>query len=249
MNRIVLITGVAGGIGAATAKVFNQAGWQTIGVDRAPSGKIEFLDRYVCTDLADQAAIISLFDDLKKIGGRLDALVNNAAVQAVKSLVETEPEEWDEVLAINVKAAYLTIKYAYPLLSNNGGSIINVSSVHAVVTSENMAAYATSKGALGSLTRAAALELAPDNIRVNAVLPGAVDTAMLRSGLARDHVEGETIDERLDMLARNHPLGRVGKPEEIGEVILFLADSQKSAFITGQTLIVDGGATARLSTE
>jgi NAD(P)-dependent dehydrogenase (short-subunit alcohol dehydrogenase family) len=249
MNRVVLITGVAAGIGAANAKVFNQAGWQTIGVDRIPSEKIEFLDRYVYADIADQDAIKALFIKLQKREGRLDALVNNAAIQVVKSLVKTEPKEWDKVMTVNVKAAYLTIKYAYSLLSDSGGSIINVASVHAEATSENMAAYATSKGALVALTRAAALELAPDNIRVNAVLPGAVDTAMLRSGLSRDHVKGETIQERLEMLGRNHPLGRVGKPEEIGEVVLFLADSQKSAFITGQTLIVDGGATARLSTE
>ena len=249
MNRVVLITGVAGGIGAAMAKIFSRHGWHTIGVDRVSPKKIDFVDRYVFADIADQDAIKALFVELKKKEGRLDALINNAAIQIVKPLVETIPEEWDAVMDINVRAAYLSIKYAFPLLKSSKGAVINISSVHAVATSENMAAYVTSKGALVALTRAVALELAPDNVRVNAVLPGAVDTAMLRSGLSRDHVEGETIEERLDALGRNHPIGRIGKPEEIGEVALFLADRQKSAFITGQILIIDGGATARLSTE
>jgi NAD(P)-dependent dehydrogenase (short-subunit alcohol dehydrogenase family) len=118
-----------------------------------------------------------------------------------------------------------------------------------VATSENLAAYVTSKGALVALTRAAALELSCDNIRVNALLPGAIDTKMLRSGLSRDHVSGDTIEKRLDQLGQKHAVGRVGKPEEIGQAALFLADKDRSSFMTGQSMIVDGGATARLSTE
>ena len=134
-------------------------------------------------------------------------------------------------------------------MRKKGGSIINVSSVHAVATSKNLAAYATSKGALIALTRVAALELAKDRIRVNAVLPGAIDTEMFRSGIARGHLSDSAIENRLEELGQKHPVGRVGKPEEIGKVILFIADDDQSSFITGQTIIVDGGATARLSTE
>ena len=124
-----------------------------------------------------------------------------------------------------------------------------MSSVHAVATSANIAAYAASKGGLLALTRAMAIEFAGDDIRVNAVLPGAVDTPMLRAGLDRGHVGGEDILERLDNLARNTVNGRVGKPTEIAQAIYFLADAAQSSFMTGQALIGDGGATARLSTE
>ena len=112
-----------------------------------------------------------------------------------------------------------------------------------------IAAYAASKGALLALTRALAIELAPDSIRVNAVLPGAVDTPMLRSGLTRGHLQGANVQELMQDLGRRTVMGRVGRPEEIAQAILFLADGDRSSFMTGQTLVVDGGATARLSTE
>jgi NAD(P)-dependent dehydrogenase (short-subunit alcohol dehydrogenase family) len=135
------------------------------------------------------------------------------------------------------------------LKEDDGGAIVNVSSVHAVATSKHIAAYAASKGGMLALTRALAIELAPDNIRVNTVLPGAVDTSMLRDGLNRDHAGSGTAEERLENLARNTVSGKIGKPEEIAQTILFLADPEKSSFITGQPLVIDGGATARLSTE
>jgi NAD(P)-dependent dehydrogenase (short-subunit alcohol dehydrogenase family) len=112
-----------------------------------------------------------------------------------------------------------------------------------------MAAYVTSKGALTALTRAAALELAPDGIRVNAVLPGAIDTGMLRDGLNREQATGAAMDKKLKKLGGKHPVGRIGDPEEIGRTILALADNKISAFVTGQSVIIDGGATVRLSTE
>jgi NAD(P)-dependent dehydrogenase (short-subunit alcohol dehydrogenase family) len=121
--------------------------------------------------------------------------------------------------------------------------------VHAVQTSANIAAYAASKGGILALTRAMAIEFAKDNIRVNAILPGAVDTPMLRAGLDRGHVSGPSMSERLDNLARKTVNGRIGTPEEIAHAIYFLADDTQSSFMTGQALIVDGGATARLSTE
>jgi glucose 1-dehydrogenase len=153
-------------------------------------------------------------------------------------------------MASNLRSVFLSTKLAYPLFKQaNGGAIVNVSSVHAVQTSANIAAYAASKGGLLALTRAMAIEFAPDNIRVNAVLPGAVDTPMLRAGLGRGHAGDGDIQTRLDNLARRTVNGRVGRPEEIAQVIYFLSDSEQSSFITGQAMIVDGGATARLSTE
>ena len=153
-------------------------------------------------------------------------------------------------MASNLRSVFLGIKLAHPLFkAAGGGAIVNVSSVHAVATSANIAAYAASKGGLLALTRATAIEFARDNIRVNAILPGAVDTPMLRAGMNRGHVQGEDILQRLDNLARKTVNGRVGQPEEIAHAIYFLADETQSSFMTGQALIVDGGATARLSTE
>jgi glucose 1-dehydrogenase len=176
--------------------------------------------------------------------------VHNAAVQVAKPLVETTLEDWDSVMASNLRFAFFGTQKSYPLLKASGaGAVVNVSSVHAVQTSANIAAYASSKGGLLALTRAMAIEFAPDNIRANAILPGAVDTPMLRAGLQRGHVGGATVTDRLDNLARKTVNGRVGTPEEIAHAIYFLADNEQSSFMTGQALIVDGGATARLSTE
>ena len=123
---------------------------------------------------------------------------------------------------------------------------MNVSSVQAIATSANIAAYAASKGAMLALTRALAIELASNNIRVNAVLPGAVDTPMLYSGLSRGHLQGDNLVEELGF---KHVIGRVGQPQEIAQAVYFLADHSRSSFMAGQSLVVDGGATARLSTE
>jgi NAD(P)-dependent dehydrogenase (short-subunit alcohol dehydrogenase family) len=249
-KRSVLITGVAGGIGGATARVFAAAGWHVVGVDRRLVEQLPAVDHLIQADISEPDAPEYIFTQVVENEGQLDALVNNAAVQICKPLVETTPEEWDMTMASNIRSVYLSIRQAYPLLkAHGGGAIVNVSSVHAVATSVGIAAYAASKGALLALTRAVALELAPDHIRVNAVLPGAIDTPMLHAGLSRGHVEGSNVEELVRGLGKKHVLGRVGQPEEIGQAILFLADNKQSSFMTGQALVVDGGATARLSTE
>jgi NAD(P)-dependent dehydrogenase (short-subunit alcohol dehydrogenase family) len=250
MAKVVCITGVAGGIGAATAEIFAQADWHVVGVDcRESQPQSDSVTRFIRADISDIKTIEKIFDEMAEQEGRLDVLVNNAAIQIVKPLVDLNPEEWDMLMAVNVRAAYLAIKYAFPLLRRQGGSIINVSSVHAIATSKHMAAYAASKSALAALTRAAAIELAVDKIRVNAVLPGAIDTDMLRAGLSRDHVKGNSLNDRLDFLRQKHILGRIGQPEEIAEIIFFLAHGRGSSFMTGQSIVVDGGAIVKLSTE
>jgi NAD(P)-dependent dehydrogenase (short-subunit alcohol dehydrogenase family) len=250
-NRTLLITGAAGGIGRASVALFAEKGWRVIGVDRNDFGD-DFPQNgaFIRSDISRPEDMEAIFEQAKSFSDTLDALVNNAALQVAKPLVETTVEEWDAVMAANLRSVFLGVKLAYPLLkAGNGGSIVNVSSVHAVQTSTNIAAYAASKGGLLALTRAMAIEFAPDNIRVNAILPGAVDTPMLRAGLGRGHVGSGDIQERLDNLARKTVSGKVGKPEEIAHAIYFLADNEQSSFMTGQAMIVDGGATARLSTE
>jgi NAD(P)-dependent dehydrogenase (short-subunit alcohol dehydrogenase family) len=248
MSNVVLITGVSGGIGSATARTFDQAGWRVIGVDRCRLDSHSSVHHFIPADLSDAVASRQTFAEVANDEGRIDALVNNAAVQVCKPLVETTPDEWDAVMASNVRSIYLSVRQAYPLMRGRGGAIVNVSSVHAIATSANIAAYAASKGAVLALTRALAIELAPDHIRVNALLPGAVDTPMLHAGLNRRRDTSGDVGALTEQLAMRHLMGRVGKPEEIAHAVLFLAD-ERSSFMTGQALVIDGGATAKLSTE
>ncbi len=255
MTKTILITGAAGGIGRATVALFAQKGWSVIGVDRNPFAlsEVEGFPKnglFIQSNIARPEDMQAIFDKTHAFTDSLDALVNNAAMQIAKPLIETTVEEWDAVMAANLRSVFLGVKLAYPLLKAQGGAaVVNVSSVHAIQTSANIAAYAASKGGMLALTRAMAIEFAPDNIRVNAILPGAVDTPMLRAGLDRGHVGHGNMQERLDNLARKTVSGKVGKPEEIAHAIYFLADNEQSSFMTGQALVVDGGATARLSTE
>ena len=249
-ERTVLITGAAGGIGRATVNLFSEKGWRVIGVDRSEFGDgFPNNGLFIQSDISRAEDMQAIFEKAHQFTESLDALVNNAAMQIAKPIIETTVEEWDAVMASNLRSVFLGVKLAYPLLKKGGGAVVNVSSVHAIQTSANIAAYAASKGGLLALTRAMAIEFAPDNIRVNAILPGAVDTPMLRAGLGRGHVGHGDVQERLDNLARKTVSGKVGKPEEIAHAIYFLADNEQSSFMTGQALVVDGGATARLSTE
>jgi glucose 1-dehydrogenase len=249
MKRLALVTGAAGGIGRATVEALAAENWDVVAVDRRQAGGFPPGVVFETTDIAVPSQVDSLLAGIEERWSELHALVNNAAIQVAKPLVDTSIEEWDASMDANLRAAYVTARASYPLLKAGKGAIVNVSSVHAVATSINIAAYAATKGGLLALTRAMALEFAPDEVRVNCVLPGAVDTSMLRDGLGRGHTEGESTEERLASLGDRTPLGRVGQPAEIARAILFLVDTDQSSFITGQSLVIDGGATARLSTE
>lgn len=246
-ERVAVVTGAAGGIGTAVVRLFARHGWSVVGIDRnKPPAELE-MDRFVQVDIGDGAAAEEALAGLSDLG-RVDALVNNAAVNVVRRLVDTTMDEWEHVMGVNVRAAQQAMRCLCPLLADHGAAIVNISSVHALATSPDMSTYAASKGALLALTRAAALEFAQRRIRVNAVVPGAVDTPMLRLGLERRPAD-VTEMQALGDLARRTPLGRIGRPEDIAEVVLFLADGARSGFVTGQAIVADGGATARLSTE
>ena len=248
MKPIVVVTGVQSGIGLATAEIFSKNGWYVIGIGRRTPPNNQYIDHYINADISKEASWKKILAEIRKKEGMIHSIVNNAGIQICKPILETTSEEWDIVMSTNLKSIFFCVKFLSPLLQN-GGSIVNVSSVHAIATSMNIGAYAASKGAILAFTRSLAIELAQKNVRVNAVLPGAVDTPMLRSGLNRGHIGGENENELVLNLGKKHLLQRVGQPMELGNVIYFLSSNDQSSFINGQGLVVDGGALAKLSTK
>ena len=251
MKRIAMITGACGGIGSATAKLFKSEGWGVVGVDRVKGDSSkEYCDVFIEGDISLTKNVDAIFTEVRKAGiTHLNSLVNLAAVQVAKSILDTTEDEWDSVFDSNIKSVFNSVKEAHSLLKSAKGAIVNIGSVHSFATSRGISAYAASKGALLAYTRSLALEFIEDGIRVNCVIPGAVNTGMLVDGLMRGSTGFETAQVLMDKLGLRHPINRVGEPDEIASLIYFLSDNTKSAFITGQSFVADGGALAQLSTE
>ena len=232
MTRTAVVTGAGSGIGAATAELLAVGEWRVVGIDRKwPNGEPEDA---ITLDLRDHAALREAIGSLEEV----DALVNNAAVMTKAPLAELDAATISATLDVNLTAAIVAAGAALPALQARSGSIVNVASVHALASGGGLAAYAAAKGGLVAFTRAAAVELGPLGIRVNAVVPGAVDTAMLLPGAT-----GDARREGLAGLGSQTPLGRVADPVDIAQAIAFLADRERASFITGETLVVDGGIT------
>jgi len=172
--------------------------------------------------------------------GRVDILVNNAGIQHMGTVVETSEANWDKTMATNLKSMFLMSKFAVPEIAKNGGSIINMASDAGLIGNPNTAAYCASKGGVIALTRAMALDHAGQGIRVNCICPGAIDTPLLERGL--QELTQEQREAWRGRVKVRYPLGRIGKPEEVAEVALFLASS-RSSFMTGAAVSVDGGLT------
>jgi NAD(P)-dependent dehydrogenase (short-subunit alcohol dehydrogenase family) len=238
--RTVLITGAAGGIGKATCDVFCRAGYRVIGVDRLATNHLRYevlnydISRLSHSD-ADRESFYRLVEELCE--GSMSALVNNAAIQIVKPIQAINYADWAETMDTNLLAPFWLIQHFLPLLRVARGCVVNIASIHAIVTNSEFTVYSMSKGALVSLTRALAIELVPD-VRINAVIPAATDTPMLRAGF------GENV-EALQQLGDYHPLRHIAEPEEVAQIVLFLAGPQ-SSFMTGAAVNVDGGIGACL---
>jgi NAD(P)-dependent dehydrogenase (short-subunit alcohol dehydrogenase family) len=233
-KRTAVVTGALGGIGTAVCDHLHELGWNVIGTDRFASER----PGAVQLDMSDGAAIGRVLGALTHV----DGLVNNAAIQLYRPLVDTATDEWDDVHSVNLRAPWLCVKALHRQLAAGHGAVVNIASVHAAATSLSIGAYATMKGGLTAFTRAAALELAEHGVRVNSVLPGAIDTPALRAGF--DRIE----DAEQSLIART-PLHRIGSPREVATVVAFLLDGERSGFVTGAAIPVDGGALARLSSE
>jgi NAD(P)-dependent dehydrogenase (short-subunit alcohol dehydrogenase family) len=222
MTPVVVVTGAAGGIGSVTCDVLERYGWKVIAMDRRPVERAGALQ----VDLADAPAVASALTAIPQV----DALVNNAAVQLYKPLLDTTVEEWDAVAAVNIRAAFACLKAVHRQLGEVHGSVVNVASVHATATSHSIAAYAATKGGLVAFTRAAALEMAPLGVRVNAVLPGAV-------GIEVDQDEAPTFGGPVQ------PLRHPNKFDIAKALIFFVSDLADG--VSGQALAVDGGASIK----
>ena len=252
-GKVAIVTGAGRGIGRAIARRFAAAGARVVAAGRTAADGEETVAliaraggeaRFIPTDVSQDAAVRALVAETVRAYGRLDVLVNNAGISGPgKPLDETSEAEWDRVIDTNLKGCYLGMRYAIPhLRAAGGGAIVNLSSVLAEHTLPGCTAYTASKAAIIGLTKATALEVGRDRIRVNCILPGSTDTPMMWEGL--------TAAERIAIepeVANAAPLGTVGRPEEIAEVALFLA-SDAARFMTGAAIPVDGGLLTRIAT-
>lgn len=249
-DKVALVTGAGSGIGRGIAECLaEQGGFVVLNDIRAEavqeSQRILAANGYrteiVIADISTPDGASSAVASAARSGRRLDLLVNCAGRQIIKHFTELEPEEWDIVLDVNLKAAYLCAKAAMPYLTKPGGSIVNICSVHARATIEGFTSYAASKAGIIGLTRAMAIECAPLGVRVNAISPGTIETPLLQAFFDSCSDPNRARSEFLKF----HPIGRFGKPRDIGAMVAFIASSE-AGFVTGTEIIVDGGMTALL---
>jgi len=246
-GQVALVTGAANGIGRATAQAFAAQGLKVVVADLdavGGEGTVALIREaggealFVPCNVTQEADVQSLMARTIEAYGRLDYAFNNAGIEIEKGrLAEGSMDEFDAIMGVNVKGVWLCMKYQLPLLlAQGGGAIVNTASVAGLGAAPKMSIYAASKHAVIGLTKSAAIEYAKKKIRVNAVCPAVIDTDMFRRAYEAD-------PKKAEFAAAMHPVGRIGKVEEIASAVLYLC-SDGAAFTTGHALAVDGGATA-----
>jgi 3-oxoacyl-[acyl-carrier protein] reductase len=251
-DKIALVTGGSRGLGAAICLRFAEEGAK-VGVNyRARSDKADGIVKEI-TDAGGEAIAIggdvairkdveAMIQKMFNHFGGIDILVNNAGISFYKPLLDHSEEDWDHVLGVNLKSIFLCCKYAIPnMVERGGGVIMNIGSCHAFATQPHCTSYAASKAGMTGFTRSLALEMAPHNIRVNTLVPGAFWTDMAKDAVARLGKE----EDILPIVNAKLPFGRQGEPEEFADAALFLA-ADSGAYTTGQTYIIDGGLLASM---
>lgn len=242
-TRTAIVTGAAGGVGRALVETLLERDYLVIAEDLSPAVEELAVNPRVVPLVADVSLTATARRAVElavKVSGRLDLLVNNAAKFLRKPTAESTDEEWDELIAINLRGVFVHCRESLPHLATTKGSIVNVASISGLVGLPDQAVYSATKGAVIQLTRQLAVEHSPAGVRVNAIAAGAIDTEFVSAFRRTEQGPNATAET----LAQRYPLGRISTPQEIAEVIAFLASPAASA-VTGAILPVDGGYTAR----
>jgi len=243
-KKWVLITGALGGIGKALVKVFSENGYSVLATDLNESSKklsnVEYLQLNLNELVEDSDYAKVFYEQVKVITNEqgISCLINNAAIQILGHSSNLKRTEWQETLSVNLLAPFFLSQIFLNDLQKYNGSIVNISSIHATQTKQNFVAYATSKAALSSLSRNMALDLG-DKVRINAIEPAAIATEMLKSGFKDREVEYQRLE-------KFHPINRIGMPEEIAKLALFLS-SEDASFVHGACISASGGIQGCLS--
>lgn len=252
-NQVAIVTGGANGIGEGISRRFAAEGAHVVIVDTAAdsgSALVADIDAaggssvFVEADVSDELPVERAVERALRVTGRINCLVNNAGILRFTPWPDLSRADWDRILDVNLTGTMLFSRAVIPhMMASSGGSIINMSSIHATLTGPAVAAYAATKGALITFTRSMAIELGPSGIRVNAILPGYIDTPLFRSDAER--VTGGRPQEFIDSLEKRIPLRRVGTPADIAGAAVFLASSD-AAYVNGCNLAVDAGTAVQL---